>query len=267
MATPDRGDRESTRTSPDPVVDTIDAETVIPAVARGTVAGDSEALGPASTPGLVTMPWHPEGTGPVPTADGPVRHRWRKIFGRTLSKAWADSLFGMSSQAAFWSAMSTAPFLLALLGLSGFFAHWLFGPEGTSAIRDQAMTFLNTVFNEEVANNLLGSTIDTILESQSQVISVGLIISLWAGSSAISAFIEAITIAYCQHEVRHPVVERLFALGLYVMALSAEIVIVPLLAIGPEQLPGLFPESWRSSSIRHWRAEFLRAGCRGHDSG
>ena len=29
----------------------------------------------------------------------------------------------------------------------------------------------------------------------------------------------------------------------------------------------IVPENWRSSSIRHWRAEFLRAGCRGHDSG
>ena len=67
-----------------------------------------------------------------------MRNRWRKIVGRTLSKAWADSLFGMSSQAAFWSAMSTAPFLLALLGLSGFFARWLFGPEGMTAIRTQA---------------------------------------------------------------------------------------------------------------------------------
>ena len=202
--------------------------------------------GDPETSVLVTVPWHSDGSGPVPTANGPVTKRWRKIVGRTLSKSWQDSLFGMSSQAAFWSAMSTAPFLLALLGLSGFFARWLFGPEGTTAIRTQAMEFLNTVFNEEVANDLLGSTIDTILDADtSQVVSVGLIISLWAGSSAISAFIEAITVAYCQHEVRHPVLERLFALALYIMALTAEIVIVPLLAIGPDQIPQMFPESVR----------------------
>ena len=77
------------------------------------------------------------------------------------------------------------------------------------------------------------------------MISVGLIISLWAGSSALSAFIEAITIAYCQHEFRHPVVERFFALGLYILALAAELMLLPLVAIGPDQLPGLFPDSWR----------------------
>ncbi len=227
----------------------------VPSVIAEPVATEHGTADPVTTerpttapgpPVLAIVPWHPDGADQGPTADGPVANRWRKIIVRTLSKCWEDSLFGMSSQAAFWSAMSTAPFLLALLGLSGFFARWLFGPDGTAAIRTQAMEFLNTVFNEEVANSLLGSTIDTILDTEtSQIISVGLIISLWAGSSAISAFIEAITIAYGQHEVRHPVLERLFALGLYVMALSAQIVIVPLLAIGPEQIPQLFPEAVR----------------------
>ena len=60
-----------------------------------------------------TEPWHEAGSGPVPTANGPVRKRWRKIAYRTLAKSWNDSLFGMSSQAAFWSALSTAPLLLA----------------------------------------------------------------------------------------------------------------------------------------------------------
>ena len=185
----------------------------------------AESRDPEVQPGpptLVTMPWHRDGAGPVPTADGPVTTAGARSSMRTLSKAWGDSLFGMSSQAAFWSALSTAPFLLALLGLSGIFARWLFGPDTmTDDPRARPPISCNTIFNEEVANDLLGNTIDTILNNgQAEVVSVGLIISLWAGSSAISAFIESITIAYCQHEVRHPVMERFFALGLYIMALS-----------------------------------------------
>ena len=93
--------------------------------------GDQLAQGrdPEVEPGppvLVTVPWHQDGAGPVPTADGPVTNRPRKVVVRTVSKAWADSLFGMSSQAAFWCAMSTAPFLLALLGLSGIVTRWFF---------------------------------------------------------------------------------------------------------------------------------------------
>ncbi len=200
------------------------------------------------------VPWHFAGRGPVPTAKGRVRKRWRKVASRTLSKAWGDSLFGLSSQAAFWCALSTAPLLLALLGLVGYVANWI-GPETMGEIREQTTVFLHTVFNEEVADNLVGNTVDVILNNgQADVVSIGLIISLWAGSSAMSAFIESITIAYCQHEVRHPVIERFFALGLYVGALTAGILIVPLLAIGPDYLPGMFPVSLRPtvSTIIGW---------------
>ena len=189
------------------------------------------------------MPWHRNGSGPDPGATGPVRRRPRKVIGRTLGKAWSDSLFGMSSQAAFWCAMSTAPLLLALLGLVGYVANW-FGPATIHDVHAQIMLVLHTIFNEEVADNLVGNTVDTILNNgQADAVSVGLIISLWAGSSAMSAFIEAITIAYCQHEMRHPVVERLFALGLYIIALMSGILVLPLLAIWPRLPPSAVPRT------------------------
>jgi len=202
---------------------------------------------PATSPAdSYTIPWHRHGSGPLPLPPPKVRHRWRKIVLRTLSKAWEDSLFGLSSQAAFWCALSTAPLLLALLGMIGFIVPYYF-PAGTiDQVRDQVLLFLNTIFNEEVANNLVGNTVETILgQGQADVVSIGLVISLWSGSSAMSAFVESITIAYNQHEARHPVAERFFALGLYLIALLAGIVMLPLLAIGPDYLPKLFPESWR----------------------
>ena len=203
----------------------------------------------------LTIPWYRNATGPLPrpAPEEPppkVRHRWRKIAARTLGKAWGDSLFGLSSQAAFWCALSTAPLLLALLGMIGFIVPYYF-PAGTiDQVRDQVLLFLNTIFNEEVADNLVGNTVETILANgQADVVSIGLLISLWAGSSAMSAFVESITIAYNQHEVRHPVAERFFALGLYLIALVAGIVMLPLLAIGPDYLPKLFPESWRGQVV------------------
>ena len=169
------------------------------------------------------------------------------VLARTLDKAWGDSLFGLSSQAAFWSALSTPPLLLALLGMVGYIAHW-FGPGTMTDIHAQITVFLHTIFNPDVAD-LVGNTVDTILNNgQADVVSIGLIISLWAGSSAMSAFIESITIAYGQHEFRHPVVERLFALGLYLVALASGILLVPLLAIGPDTLPRLFPVALRPTA-------------------
>jgi membrane protein len=219
------------------------------ATAEPIAAAEAAADAPGPSPAGETEPWHIDGSGPVPTANGRVRRRWRKVVVRTISKAWGDSLFGMSSQAAFWSALSTAPLLLALLGLTGYVAE-LFGPGTMTDVRKQTTVFLHTIFNQEVADNLIGNTVDTILNNgQADVVSVGLIISLWAGSSAMTAFVESIAIAYGQHEFRHPVLERFFALGLYVGALAAGIVLVPLLAIGPDYLPRLFPESWRPTVI------------------
>ena len=165
MASPNSGHADSATPPPasknDPTaIGLTDSPATDTAIASdsGAISVDAISVEPMATDGdghhLITIPWHSDGGGPVPTADGPVRNRWRKVAGRTLSKAWSDSLFGMSSQAAFWTAMSTAPFLLALLGLSGIFTRWLFGPEGMTAIREQASNFLNTIFNEEVANNL-----------------------------------------------------------------------------------------------------------------
>lgn len=189
--------------------------------------------------------WQHAGENVERDADGRVHRRFRKVMLRTLSKTWADSLFGMSSQAAFWCALSTAPLLLALLGLLGPFAR-LFGPGTLDQIAHQIDKFLHSVFNQEVASNLLGDTVSTILRhDQSGAISVGLVISFWAGSSAMAAFVEAITVAYGQHEVRHPLKERLFALGLYLIALFSGILLLPILAIGPSYLPHVFPTSWR----------------------
>lgn len=190
------------------------------------------------------LAWHEFLPGDLP----PARHqRWRKVAGRTMSKAWGDSLFGLSSQAAFWCALSTAPMLLALLGLVGLIAP-IFGPDTVDVIHLQVDRLLHGVFNKEVADNLVGDTVKTIFDrGRTDVVSVGLVISLWAGSSAMSAFVEAITVAYRQHEFRHPVVERFFALALYLIALVFGILLLPLLAIGPEYLVRLFPLRWRDS--------------------
>jgi membrane protein len=189
------------------------------------------------------LAWHDFQLGDLPPAR---HHRWRRVAGRTLSKAWGDSLFGLSSQAAFWSALSTAPILLAFLGLVSVIAP-LFGQDTLASIHALINTFLHSVFNAEVADELVGDTVSTILsDTRGDLISIGLVIALWAGSSSMSAFIEAITVAYRQHEYRHPVIERFFALGLYVIALVSGVLLLPLLAIGPDYLVRLFPESWRN---------------------
>ncbi len=196
-----------------------------------------------------TTPWHRPGTAPV-VIPPDTRHRPLKVIKRTLSKAWDDSLFGMSAEAAFWQALSTAPLLLALLGSIGFVGGW-FGPGTIDRVEERVVTVLRTVFSPEVSSSLIEPTVDSILhQGQADVVSVGFVIALWAGSSAMASFVESITIAYGQHEVRHPVTERFFALGLYLCALVFGIFALPLLAVGPEYLPEFFPDAWSDQVSR-----------------
>ncbi len=215
-------------------------EDVLHAVEEDPLPNDPVPIGDDPGP----LAWHEFLPGDLPPAR---KKRWRRVVGRTLGKAWGDSLFGLSAQAAFWCALSTAPILLALLGLVGLIAP-LFGPDTLINIQSQVDRFLHGLFNPEVATNLVGNTVETILSrGRGDVVSVGLIISLWAGSSAMSAFVEAITVAYRQHEFRHPVAERFFALGLYLIALIFGILLLPLIAIGPDYLTTLFPLNWQES--------------------
>ncbi len=205
-----------------------------------------QPLSPADTE---LVPWHRPGTAPLLVSpDTP--HTFRKVVGRTLSKAWDDSLFGMSAEAAFWQTLSIVPLLLALLGSVGFVAGW-FGPDTLATIQNRVIALMQTLFSPDVSSKLIEPTVDTILHrGQADVVSIGFVISLWAGSSAIASFVESITIAYGQHEVRHPVAERFFALGLYLCVLFVGVFALPLLAVGPSYLPEFFPESWQGNVER-----------------
>ncbi|MFP3671218.1 hypothetical protein SB717_39750, partial [Priestia sp. SIMBA_032] len=76
---------------------------------------------------------------------------------------------------------------------------------------------------------------------RAEVISLGFLLSLWAGSSAMASFVDSIVIAHGQHNVRHPVTQRLFALWLYVCFLVLAVLTLPLVALGPTYVRDVIP--------------------------
>jgi membrane protein len=85
---------------------------------------------------------------------------------------------------------------------------------------------------------------DIVQGARGEVVSLGFVISLWAGSSAISAFVDAIVEAHDQTPLRHPVRQRFYALGLYVVGLLIIIISAPFLALGPSKVAEYIPDSW-----------------------
>ncbi|MGH4010297.1 MAG: YihY/virulence factor BrkB family protein, partial [Pseudonocardiaceae bacterium] len=104
----------------------------------------------------------------------------------------------------------------------------------------------STVFSADVVNQIIRPTVaDILTQGQTTIVSVGFVLSLWAGSSALASLVDSITAAYQQYTVRNPVWQRIFALLLYVVALIGSVLVLPLTALGPNLIPGLFPESVR----------------------
>ena len=179
-----------------------------------------------------------------PTAGrrGPLRLIWR-----TLVTSWNDGFFGMAAQAAFWMTLSLPPLLLGLLGSLGFVSRW-FGEATIELVQREILQFATTVFTPEVVDQIIRPTVTDILtQGRSSIVSVGFVLSLWAGSSALASLVDSITTAHRQHTVRNPIWQRTFALLLYVVLLIGSVFVLPLLALGPGVVPDLFPESSRAT--------------------
>lgn len=174
----------------------------------------------------------------------PSRHHVRHIALRTLGKSWDDSIFSESAQAAFWCALSLPPLLLGMLGSLAYIAP-MFGPDTLPTIQDQIVGTAERFFSPNVVNEIIEPTVrDIVRGARGEVVSVGFVISLWAGSSAISAFVDSITEAHDQTPLRHPVRQRFYALGLYVVMLVGAIITAPFLALGPRKIAEFIPDSW-----------------------
>ncbi|ODQ87717.1 YihY/virulence factor BrkB family protein [Mycolicibacterium holsaticum] len=174
----------------------------------------------------------------------PSRHHIWHIVKRTLSKSWDDSIFSESAQAAFWSALSLPPLLLGMLGSLAYVAP-LFGPETLPMIETQIIDTAARFFSSNVVTEIIEPTVrDIVKGARGEVVSLGFVISLWAGSSAISAFVDSITEAHDQTPLRHPVRQRFFALGLYVVMLVLAIISAPFIALGPRKIAEYIPDSW-----------------------
>lgn len=162
-----------------------------------------------------------------------------------MRKAWDGNIFSEAAEAAFWQTLSLPPLLLGLLGCLGYIGDW-FGQEVVGKVRDQIAGVSGKIFSADVVNNIITPTVNDMLTvGKGEIVSIGFLLALVAGSSAMSSFVDAITVAHDQYGVRNEVWQRIFALLLYLASLVGLIVGLPLIAIGPELLSAFFPVDWQ----------------------
>ncbi len=171
-----------------------------------------------------------------------------QVLGRTVSKAWKDRILGLSGEAAFWQILSVPPLLIALLGSLGFLGAWI-GADTVQTVEDTLVDASSEVLTADVVDSLVRPTLNDILGSgRLDVVSLGFLITLWAGSSATATFMNTIVIAYDQRDVRGPIATRLMALWLFVVGLLLAVLMLPLLVLGRGLLVALMPQDWQATA-------------------
>ncbi|OLT05827.1 ribonuclease BN [Pseudonocardia sp. CNS-004] len=168
---------------------------------------------------------------------------FRRVIVRLLSRAWDDDVLSQSASAAFWQTLSVPPLLLGLFGLLGYAERW-FGPDTVVAVQEWIVQTTSGVFSSGAVDEIIAPTVAEILTTaRGEVVSIGFVLSFWSGSSAMSAFVDAITRAHDQFPVRWWVWQRILAILLYLAGLVVGIVLLPVAALGPDRLFPLLPAS------------------------
>ena len=171
-----------------------------------------------------------------------------EVLGSAIAKAWQDRILGLSAEAAFWQVLSVPPLLIGLLGSLGYLSSWI-GDAAVKVFVLWLVTASSEALTPGVVENLIQPTLDDILGSgRLDVVSLGFVLSLWAGSSATATFMNTAVIAYGQRDVRGPIATRLMALWLFVVGLVSAVLTLPLLVLGRETLVGLLPRDWRGTA-------------------
>jgi membrane protein len=169
------------------------------------------------------------------------------LLRRAVAKAWQDRVLGLSAEAAFWQLLSLPSLFLALIATLGYVSRW-FGSTTVNRTETRLETTLNSAFSQQVVSDVIRPMLHDVLHSgRADIISVGFLIAIWAGSSATATFVNTITIAYGMRDLRGAVRSRLLALWLFLGSVAIGVVVLPLLVLGPTMLKRVLPKGPRQA--------------------
>jgi len=170
------------------------------------------------------------------------------LLSHAAAQAWRDRVLGLSAEAAFWQLLSLPSLFLALVATLGYVSRW-FGAGTVGRTERQLESTLSRAFSQEVVDQVISPMLHEVLfRGRADIISLGFVLAIWAGSSATATFVNTITIAYGMRELRGPVRSRLLALWLFLGSVLLGVVVLPLLVLGPDLLIRSFPDGVRPTA-------------------
>ncbi|MGI5327748.1 YihY/virulence factor BrkB family protein [Actinomadura nitritigenes] len=187
--------------------------------------------------------------GALARSGGPVG--WRLVRGTAVG-AFRYRVTGLAAEIAFFALLSLPPLALGLIGTMGHF-HNVISKETVEDIRNRAIEHAQTVLTPNAVNTVVRPLLDDVIKGGSpDIVSIGFVLSLWAGSRAVNVCIDTITIAYGLSGIRGVIRTRTRAFILYVLGLMVGLVIAPLLVAGPTLARQAVPESATVVQVLYW---------------
>lgn len=188
--------------------------------------------------------------------------RWRQrhpragAFGtvgvRTVKAAVRIRVVGLAAEAAFFSLLSLPALLLGIIGTLGHL-RGILGADTVLQIRSWVLELSGTALTPQTVNSVVAPLVDDFLSgTQSGLLSVTFLVSLWSGSRAMNVFIESITIAYGLESVRGIVRQRLLSLVAYIGGILFALVVLPVLVAGPNLVETLLPAAAGYLHLLYW---------------
>ncbi|MGH8869948.1 MAG: YihY/virulence factor BrkB family protein [Actinomycetes bacterium] len=178
-------------------------------------------------------------------------HLWR-LFKGTVAACFRYRVTGLAAEAAFFALVSLPPLLLGLVGTLGYFTN-LFGSETVESVRRTILTAATTVLAERRVDEVVAPTLDSVLGGgRPDIISVGFLIALWAGSRALNVYVDTITIAYGLSGHRGIIRTRVLSFSLYLVGLVLGIILLPLVVAGPDLVDRAVPDAASWLLLLYW---------------
>jgi membrane protein len=174
--------------------------------------------------------------------------RTPRLIRQAVVNAWNDRILGLSAEAAFWQLLSLPSLLIALIATLGYFSR-LIGRTTTDRTQTSLEKLFSKAFTPEVVSDLITPILHEVLTGgRPDIISIGFVLALWAGSSATATFVNTITIAYGMRDLRGPIRSRLLALWLFLGSVLVGVILLPLLVLGPTLLTDIVPRGERATA-------------------
>lgn len=150
---------------------------------------------------------------------------------RTAEDTMDDRVPGLAAEVAFFVLLSLPPLLLLGLGTIGYIGQAIPGFADDAA--DRLLNLAGFVLTDETVA-LLAPVIDGVLtEGRADLASLGVVLTVYSASRALRVIVVALTIAYDLPEQRPSWQQRLWGLGLTIVAIVVGVVTIPLLVVGP----------------------------------